>query len=90
MRAGDAAAEEVVRTYIKYLAAGIANVINAFEPEVLSIGGGISNEGDYLLDLLIPALQGNIYAQGRIPGTTIRIAQLRGDAGIVGAAALGA
>ena len=89
MRAGDAAAEEVVRTYIKYLAAGIANIINAFEPEILSIGGGISGEGDYLLNLLIPALKGNIYAQGRIPETTIRIATLRGDAGIIGAAALG-
>ena len=89
MRAGDEAATEVVNTYIKYLAAGIANIINAFEPEILSIGGGISNEGDYLLNLLIPALRGNIYAQGRIPETTIRIAQLRGDAGIVGAAALG-
>lgn len=89
MRAGDAAAEEVVHTYIKYLAAGIANIINIFQPEVLSIGGGISNEGDYLLNLLTPALKGQTYAQGRIPQTAIRIAQLRGDAGIVGAAALG-
>ena len=90
MRAGDAAAEEVVHTYVKYLAAGIANIINAFEPEILSIGGGISGEGDYLLNLLVPALKGNVYAQGRIPETTIRIATLRGDAGIIGAAALGA
>ena len=89
MRAGDAAAEEVVRTYIKYLAAGLTNIINAFQPEVLSIGGGVSGEGDYLLDLLLPEVRQGIYAHGLIPETDIRIACLRGDAGIVGAAALG-
>lgn len=88
-RLGDVAADEIVSVYVKYLAAGIANVINAFQPEILSIGGGISNEGDYLLDLLIPEVQKGIYAYGRIPSTDIRIAALRSDAGIIGAAAIG-
>ena len=88
-RAGDKAAAEVVAVYVKYLAAGITNIINAFQPEVLSIGGGISNEGDYLLDLLIPEVTKGVYAYGLLPSTTIRIAQLRGDAGIIGAAVIG-
>ena len=89
MRAGDAAATEVVNEYVKYLASGIASMINIFQPEVLSIGGGISNEGQYLLDLVIPRVREQQYGTGLIPMTDIRIAQLRNDAGIIGAAVLG-
>jgi glucokinase len=89
MRAGDEAAKEVVDTYIKYLASGIASMINIFQPEVLSIGGGISNEGQFLLDLLIPEVRPQTYGNGFVPATEIRIAQLRNDAGIIGAAVLG-
>ena len=89
MRAGDAAATEVVQTYIKYLASGVASLINIFQPEVLSIGGGISNEGQYLLDLLIPEVRPQTYGNGFVQPTEIRIAQLRNDAGIIGAAVLG-
>jgi glucokinase len=89
MRAGDAAATEVVNEYVKYLASGIASMINIFQPEVLSIGGGISNEGQYLLDLVIPRVREQQYGTGLVPMTDIRIAQLRNDAGIIGAAVLG-
>ena len=89
MRMGDAAATEVVNEYIKYLASGLASIINIFQPEVLSIGGGISNEGQYLLDLVTPAVRAQQYGTGLVPMTDIRIAQLRNDAGIIGAAVLG-
>lgn len=39
MRAGDATAKQVVDDYIKYLAAGITNTINIFQPDILCIGG---------------------------------------------------
>ena len=88
-RLGDTAASEVVAEYIRYLASGIASMINIFQPEVLSIGGGISNEGQYLLDLLVPEVRKQQYGTGLVPETDIRIAQLRNDAGIIGAAVLG-
>ncbi|MBQ7346668.1 MAG: ROK family protein [Clostridia bacterium] len=89
MRAGDEAATEVVNMYAKYLASGIASMINIFQPEVLSIGGGISNEGQYLLDLVTPLVREQQYGTGLVPMTDIRIARLRNDAGIIGAAVLG-
>ncbi len=46
---GDAQGAEVVRTYIKYLAAGVTNVVNIFFPEVIAFSGGIANEGELLL-----------------------------------------
>ena len=88
-RAGDEAGSEVVAKYVHYLAQGIANIINIFQPEVLSIGGGISGEGDYLLDMLVPLVRDEAYGKGIIRGTDIRIASLRNDAGIIGGAVLG-
>ena len=89
MRAGDAAAEEVVRDYIKYLASGVASMINIFQPEVLSLGGGVSNEGQYLLDLLIPEVTSQTYGGEYVTACDIRIAKLGNDAGLIGAACLG-
>ena len=88
-RAGDAAACEVVDEYCKYLASGLASMVNIFQPEVLSIGGGISNEGQYLLDLVVPEIRKQQYGTGLVPETDVRIAQLRNNAGIIGAAVLG-
>ncbi len=86
---GDEAASEVVDLYVKYLSSGLASMINIFQPEILSIGGGISNEGQYLLDLVNPIIGKEQFGDGNFPQTTIRIAQLRNDAGIIGAAVLG-
>lgn len=88
-RAGDAAAAEVVDQYIYYLVQGLANIINIFQPEVLSIGGGISNEGEYLLDLIKPLITPQVYGQGIVPGPKLCIAELKNDAGIIGGATLG-
>lgn len=88
-RKGDAAAQEVVDEYIEYLACGLGNVINVFQPEVLSLGGGVSGEGQYLLDMLVPRVRAEQYGGGIVKLTDIRIAQLGNDAGIVGAAVLG-
>ena len=64
-------------------------MINIFQPEVLSIGGGISGEGQFLLDLLQPILSTETYGVGFVKPTKVVIAQLGNDAGIVGAAFLG-
>lgn len=89
MRAGDAAGKEVVDTYISYLATGLANMINIFQPEVISIGGGISNEKENLLAPLVPLVRKEQYGGGIVESARICIAQLGNDAGIIGAAFLG-
>ena len=89
MRRGDNAGREVVETYLKYLACGLANVINIFQPEVVSIGGGISNEGDTLIDMLAPLVTPQQYGNGFVKAPELRIAKLGNDAGIIGAAYLG-
>ena len=88
MRAGDEAAKEVYDEYIKYLASGIATIINIFQPEVISLGGGISGEGQSLIDSLLPIIRKEEYGGGVVKMTDIRIAKLGNDAGIIGAAML--
>ena len=89
MRAGDEPAREVVDSYIYYLACGLVNVVNIFQPEILVIGGGICNEREYLTDPLNVYLAKESYPAAGGKVTKLKIAELGNDAGIIGAAALG-
>ena len=89
MREGDKSGKAVVDKYIKYLAAGIANVINIFQPDILCIGGGVCNEGDPLLLPLRELVAKEIYTKMLTKNTEVVIASLGNDAGIIGAAVLG-
>ena len=82
---GDKAAIQVRDTYIRYVAEGMSNIINIFQPEMFVIGGGISKEGDVLLEPIKEYVNKNDYNR-YMPKTRIEIAKLFGDAGIVGAA----
>lgn len=86
---GDKAGLEVVKEYIDYLACGIATILNIFQPEVLCIGGGVCNEGDYLVKPLLEIVDKEQYARNSVKKTQIKIAALGNDAGIIGAAVLG-
>ena len=89
MREGDEYAKVVVDKYIKYLAAGITNTINIFQPDVLCIGGGVCNEGDALLLPMKAIVEKEVYTRDSEKNTKIVIAELGNDAGIIGAAFLG-
>jgi len=89
MRMGDEVAAAVVDTYIEYLSDGLANVINAFMPEILVIGGGVCNEGDPLLLPLREKTMNKPFFGPGVRKTEIRIAKMGNDAGIVGAAMMG-
>lgn len=90
MRKGDKVAEEVVDKYIRYLAVGITNAINTFQPDILCIGGGVCNEGDTLLLPVREMVAKEVYTRNSKKNTKIVIAELGNDAGIIGAAFLGA
>lgn len=89
MRMGDEAAKAVVDKYINYVAVGIINVINVFQPDVLCVGGGICNEGETLLAPIRKYVVEERYSKYAQKQTEICKAQLGNDAGIIGAAMLG-
>ena len=86
--AGDASAKAVLEEFCSYLACGITNMINIFQPEVLSIGGGISAEGEKLLAPVRAIVEREQYSRDCERKTLLKQALLGNDAGIVGAALL--
>ncbi len=86
MKAGDETGKKAVDEFVKYLTAGISNVINSFQPEILCIGGGVSNEGEVLLAPVREMCAKDTYISSQ--RTTICKAVLGNDAGIIGAALL--
>ena len=88
MKDGDPYAKEVCDEYIHYLAEGITNMINIFQPDVLTIGGGVCNEKDYLMVPLMKHVLTDQYTRSTKNKTKVMIAALKNDAGIIGAAGL--
>ena len=86
---GDKTALKVVDQYIHYIATGVANLINIFQPNAIAIGGAISKEGDYLLTPLKKYIYEEAYSTTFTEKPEIKAATLGNDAGIIGAAMLG-
>ncbi len=86
---GDKTAKEIIDNYINYLACGVVNVVNIFQPEVLCLGGGVANQGEVLLKPIREYLDREDYARHLAKRVKIKTAELKNDAGIIGAAMLG-
>ncbi len=88
MRKGDATAKRVVDKYIEYIAVGLTDMINIFQPEVICIGGGISKEGKLLTDPIEEYVRLERFSKNVNKQSEIKTAELGNDAGIIGAAFL--
>ncbi|KAB3531322.1 ROK family protein [Alkaliphilus pronyensis] len=80
---GDEVASLAVDRMKKYLAIGLGNLINIFDPEIIAIGGGVSGAGSFLLRNLKDEVGKYIYVKG-MNVTEIALAKLGNDAGIIG------
>ena len=84
--AGDDFAQEVVRDTAKFLGAGVANLVNIFNPDIVVIAGGVTLAGERLFvplqaEVKRRAFKPAVEACRIVPGT------LPGTAGVFGAAA---
>ena len=86
--AGDPALRAVTEAYIRRLGLGIANMINIFHPQILLVGGGLSQQGEVLLAPVRELVRQECFGGpgGGIP--PIETAALGNRAGMIGAAAL--
>ncbi len=82
---GDKVAQGVLDQYFKYVAEGITNMVNIFQPEKVVIGGSVSKQGDYLLKPIAELVNKDDYNR-YMHKAEVEIATLFGDAGIIGAA----
>lgn len=86
---GDETGKAIVEQYINYLADGISGIVNIFRPEVVVLGGGVSNQGASLLDPLNEKVAKLCVASESIEAPKVVRASLGNSAGIIGAGLLG-
>ena len=84
---GDRLAKELISRTGYYLGVGLVNLVNIFNPQLVLIGGGLSQMGPLLLDPAIKVVKEHAF---ELPARAVRIelARLGADAGAMGAVAL--
>jgi glucokinase len=87
-QAGDVAALQCFDEVGRWLGRGMAQLAAILDPGVFVIGGGVSEAGDLLLEPAMRAYRKHLTARGHHPTADVRLAEMGGDAGIVGAADL--
>ena len=85
---GDAPAQAVVERFARWLALGLANLANVFDPETFVIGGGLVEAGEVLFGPTRAAFADLVFAAEHRPGVAVVPAALGERAGAIGAALL--
>jgi glucokinase len=83
---GDASALEVVRDTARFLGAGIANLLNIFNPDVVVVAGGVTQAGPALFEPLRAEVRRRAFKPA-VDACRIVPGELPGTAGVVGAVA---
>lgn len=83
---GDELAIQVVRETARFLGAGIANLLNIFNPEVVVLAGGVTQAGDALFEPMRAEVRRRAFRPA-VEACRIVPGELRGTAGVVGAVA---
>jgi glucokinase len=85
---GDAVAEAALTDVGEWLGRGLASLVAVLDPEVIVVGGGVSESGNRLLEPARHHMRANLTGADRRPAPEIRQAALGNDAGVIGAAML--
>jgi len=83
--AGDVAAHDKIRQTGRYLGVAISNVLHAFNPQVVVLGGGVTNAGEMLMEPVQEEVNRRTL-KACLARTRIRFAELGENAGFIGAA----
>lgn len=79
--------QNVFDNYLDNLAEGLANIINIYDPEMLVLGGSLSEYEDKFLYKLKSKIVSKIYNQYTYD-FNLKVATLKNDAGLIGASML--
>jgi glucokinase len=85
-RQGDSLAKELIGRTGYYVGVGLANLVNIFNPELIVIGGGLSNIGDMLLKPAFKTAGERAYKEA-FQAVRFASAELGRNSGVLGAAA---
>ena len=82
---GDLVAREVVRETARFLGAGVANLLNVYNPDVVVLAGGVARAGEALFGPLRAEVRRRAFKPA-VDAARIVPGALAGTAGVVGAA----
>ncbi len=88
-RENDEVAKQVLSKYVEYVGTGIVNIVNIFRPDMILIGGGVSNEKEMLIKPVEQFVNEHMFGKDYLEKIPVRQAKLKNEAGILGAAMLG-
>lgn len=80
-------AGEIVDQWAKFMALACSHIANVVNPKYIILGGGVSAAGQYLIDLINPYFKQYVFPQ-IFESTSLRLADIGNDAGVIGAARL--
>ena len=86
-RAGDRLAADIMDGVATNLGIGLVSIINAFDPDIIAIGGGMSENLEMMMPRIAEQVDNRPLGRGRGRVPVVR-SELGDDAGILGAAAL--
>lgn len=84
---GDAVSQMIINESMNYLGIGIANLVNIFNPDMIIIGGGVSQAGDIVFDRVREVVDQRCF-KSVTEHCKIVPASLGSDAGVIGAVML--
>jgi len=87
---GDPAAVELLGDLGVWIGEGVASVAAILDPELIVLGGGVSEAGSLLIDPALAAFRRQLTGRGHRPEARFTLAKLGNDAGMIGAADLAA
>jgi glucokinase len=87
-RQGDPVAIDSFRELARWAGAGLADLASLFDPSAFIVGGGVSDEGDLVLEPIRKSYRRWLVASRYRPHAQVLAARLGGRAGLVGAADL--
>ncbi|ARF54928.1 ROK family glucokinase [Streptomyces gilvosporeus] len=87
-RRGDKVAIDSFRELARWAGAGLADLASLFDPSAFIVGGGVSDEGELVLDPIRKSFRRWLVGNQYRPHAQVLAAQLGGKAGLVGAADL--
>ena len=85
-RAGEADALTVLEAWSRWVAIGLASLTNVIDPDVIVIGGGVSEAADIVMPIVRRWFVESLYSPEQRQHPDLRVAQLGEHAGAIGAA----
>ena len=85
---GDSMARDILDDVARALGAGLVNVLHIFNPDVIVVGGGVSNHWKYLRPMVRSYIDAHAMSHVRKLGFRLSVSSLGDNIGLLGAAAL--